>query len=123
MTIVITPDATLAANAPALAAFDRAGQAWSAHFTNNITINISAGLSSSFSDPTVIGNTSAVKFAMGYDQFRGYLLASAAKDPNDAIVASTPDNAHFTATLPPGITLNTIQNSNPENFPHHQGEL
>ena len=109
MLIVINPDATLSANAPALAAFDRAGQAWSAHFTNDITINISAGLSSSFSDPTVIGNTSAVKFAMGYDQFRGYLLASAAKDPNNAIVASTPDNAHFTATLPAGISLNTIQ--------------
>jgi hypothetical protein len=105
MNIAITPDATLANNAAALAAFDRAAADWSGRFTNDITINISAGLSSSFTDPHIIGNTSAVKFQSPYDFFRGWLQSSAAKDPNDGIVAAVPDLAHFSAALPTGISF------------------
>jgi len=105
MNIVITPDAGLAANPAALAAFNRAGAAWSSQFTNNITINISAGLSSDFVRPDIIGSTSSVKFQAGFDFFRSKIQASAAKEADDGIVAYVPDLAHFTATLPTGITL------------------
>src|SRR4051794_27946298 len=100
MVIVVTPDAGLAANPAAVAAFNRAGQAWSNIFTNNITINISAGLRTPFVTPAVIGNTSAVKFQAGYDFFMGKIKASAAAEADDGIVASLPDLAHFSATLP-----------------------
>ncbi|MBV8781519.1 MAG: NF038122 family metalloprotease [Phycisphaerae bacterium] len=105
MNIIITPDAGLSQNAPALTAFDRAANAWSSVFTNNITINISAGLSNSFSNPSIIGNTSAVKFRSTYDFFRNKIVASAANEPDDGIVASLPDAAHFNATLPAGFTF------------------
>ncbi len=55
MVIVVTPDAGLAANPAALAAFNRAGEAWSSKFTNNITINIAAGLTGGFA-PNHIGH-------------------------------------------------------------------
>ncbi|CAN5541625.1 hypothetical protein BH10PLA1_BH10PLA1_02270 [soil metagenome] len=105
MNIVITPDAGLAANPAALAAFNRAAAAWSSQFTNNITINISAGLSNNFVRPNIIGSTSSVKLQAGFDFFRGKLQASAAKEVDDGIVAYLPDLAHFNATLPTGITL------------------
>src|SRR3954453_21084996 len=87
MVIVVTPDAGLAANPAALAAMNRAAAAWSGAFTDNITINISAGLSNSFSDPNVLGHASPVKLQAAYDFFRGKILASAAAEPDDAIVA------------------------------------
>ncbi len=105
MTIVINPDAGLAANPAALAAFNRAAAEWTNAFTNNITITIDAGLSSSFSNASIIGHTSPVEFQANYDFFRGKLIASAAKDPNDSIVAYLPTVANFKATLPVGITF------------------
>jgi hypothetical protein len=114
MTIVVTPDAGLAANPAAVAAFGRAAQAWSNVFSNDITINISAGLSNSFSNPSVIGNTSSVKFQAGYDFFMGKIKASA--DADDGIVASLPDLAHFSATLPAGFTFNGSFISTKANF-------
>src|SRR4051812_31215861 len=98
MDIVVTPDAALAANPAAVAAFNRAGAAWSNVFTDDITINISAGFGT-FSNPSIIGNTAAVKFQSPYDFFRGYLIASAAAEPDDGVVALLPDAANFHATL------------------------
>jgi len=105
MIINVTPDAGLAANSAAVAAFDRAAIAWSSLFSNNITINIAGGLSNAFTSPNIIGNTSAVKFQAGYDFFRSKILASAAADPNDGVVAYIPDLAHFNTTLPSGFTF------------------
>jgi hypothetical protein len=104
MNVVITPTPDLAANPAALAAFNRAGQVWSSAFTDDITVNITGGFTT-FSDPSVIGNTSSVKFQSPYDFFRGWLLASAAAEADDAVVAHVPDLAHFSATLPAGFTF------------------
>jgi hypothetical protein len=105
MEIIITPDDTLAGNSAAMAAFNRAAQDWGGIFSNNITVNISAGMGTSFSSPNVIGHTSSVLFQSPYDFFRDKIAASAALEPDDGIVAYLPDLAHFTATLPAGFTF------------------
>jgi len=105
MNIVITPDAGLAANPAAMAAFNRAATSWSSVFTDNITINISAGLSNSFASPNIIGSTSSVRLQSSYDFFLGKIKASAAAEADDGIVAYAPDLAHFNATLPTGFTF------------------
>jgi hypothetical protein len=103
MNIVVTPDAGLAANPAAVAAFNRAAQTWANTFTYDITINIAAGLSSSFSSPNVSGSTSSVKMQAGNDFFRGKIMTAA--DADDGILASIPDLAHFSATLPSSVTF------------------
>ena len=104
MDFVITPGPALAANPAAVAALDRAAAAWSNAFSDDITVNISAGFGT-FSNPAVIGNTAAVKFQSPYDFFRGYLMASAAVEPDDGVVAFLPTAAQFHATLPAGFTF------------------
>jgi hypothetical protein len=104
MDIVVNPSPELAANPQAAAAFNRAANAWGGRFTNNITLHIDGGWSATL-DPGVIGHTSMPKYQAPYDFFRGFILSSAAKDSDDGIVASVPDLAHFTATLPTGFTF------------------
>lgn len=106
MVIVLTPDAGLSANPAALATFNRAAQSWSSKFTNNITVNIAAGLTGGFPSPNYIGNTSSVKFQANYDFFRGWIVAAAAGEADDAVVAALPTLAQFNKTLPAGITFN-----------------
>ncbi len=114
MNIVLTPDAGLAANPAAMAAFNRAASNWSGLFTNNITINISAGLSTSFVSPNIIGSTSSTNLQAPYDFFRGKIQASA--DADDGILASIPDLAHFNATLPSGFTFSGKFQATKANF-------
>lgn len=113
--IVVTPDAGLSANPAALAAFNRAGQAWSSRFTNPITINIAAGLTGGFA-PNHIGNASSVRLPAPYDFFRGKIVAAAAGEPDDAIVAALPTLAQFNKTLPPGIVFNGKFSATKANF-------
>lgn len=115
MVIVVTPDAGLSANPAALAAFNRAAQAWSSKFTNNITVNIDARLTGGFA-PNHIGNASSVKFQANYDFFRGKIVAAAAGEPDDAIVAALPTLAQFTKTLPAGIVFNGKFSATKANF-------
>jgi hypothetical protein len=111
MAIVITvmPDAGLSANPAALAAFNRAAQAWSSKFTNNITINIDARLTGGFA-PNHIGNTSSVMLSAPYTFFRDRIVASAATEPDDGIVAFLPTLNQFSATLPSGVTVRKADN-------------
>ena len=115
MLINVMPDAGLSANPAALAAFNRAAQAWSSKFTNNITINIDARLTGGFA-PNHIGNTSSVKFQANYDFFRGKIVAAAAGEPDDAIVAALPTLAQFNKTLPPSIVFNGKFSATKANF-------
>lgn len=115
MVITVMPDAGLSANPAALAAFNRAGQAWSSRFTNPITINIAARLTGGFA-PNHIGNASSVKFQANYDFFRGKIVAAAAGEADDAIVAALPTLAQFNKTLPPGIVFNGKFSATKANF-------
>jgi hypothetical protein len=108
--IVIVPGPGLASNAPALAAFNRAAQAWSGQFSDPITVTINADLRST--DPGgnpfpagVIGSTSSVTLQGGYDLIRNQMVADAQAQPpsaNNQIVSSLPTSGQFSANLPAG---------------------
>ncbi|HQY88423.1 MAG TPA: NF038122 family metalloprotease, partial [Tepidisphaeraceae bacterium] len=104
MTITIAPDTALAANPAALGAFNRAANDWSSRFSNNITINISAGLSGTL-NPGAIANANSVKFQAPFDFFRQKIVNAAAHEPDDAIVAHLPTLSQFNFTLPAGFTF------------------
>ena len=58
MIINLNPDIGLAANSAALAAFQRAANAWTSRFSDNFTININAGLAD-LGNPSVIGQANS----------------------------------------------------------------
>jgi hypothetical protein len=100
--IVINPGANLAANPTALAAFQRAGNAWASHFSDPITVTVDADLAPL--DPGVLGATQAVTVGTSYSQIRNQLVADASHDPDDSITASLPTT--FSAMLPTRTSLN-----------------
>ena len=73
-TININPGAELAANADALAAFNRAAAQWQTQFTDPISVNINADLSNL--GPGILGSTSMVVLAGAYDLIRNYMVFS-----------------------------------------------
>ena len=102
--ININPGPTLAGNAAALAAFNRAAQQWARYIADPITVNIDAELAN-MGSPTIIGSASVVVLVSGYNVVRDAMVADAADEPDDGIVASLPTFAEFTATLPAGFGL------------------
>jgi len=108
--IVINPGPGLAANPPALAAFERAAQSWEARFTDPITITIDADIKPLGAG--IIGNTSLVTLAGGYDFLRSVMIADAADEPSNGIVSFIPTGANFHAAVPgPVITPGHAQDS------------
>ena len=88
--IVINPGANLSANAPALAAFERAAQSWEAIFTDNITITVDADFGT-FTNPLTIGATSSVALQNSYDAVRSLIVADGLTgDDRDDVVAFLP---------------------------------
>jgi hypothetical protein len=102
--IVINPGVTLAANAAALAAFNRAAQSWEALIADPITITINADLAAL--GPGILGSASSVILAGGYNTIRNQVVTDALDEgADDALVTFLPTAALFTATLPTGGTL------------------
>src|SRR5262249_24841595 len=79
--IVINPNATLAANLSALAAFNRAAQQWAGFISDPITVTVDAGLGSLSAG--VIGSTQSVILQAGYNTIRNAQVADA--DADDGI--------------------------------------
>jgi hypothetical protein len=102
--IVINAGTTLAANQAALDSFNRAAAEWTSRITDNITVTINADLGT-FANNNIIGSSSSVNLQAPYDTFRNQMVADAANEPSNAIVASLPTSATFTATLAAGVTL------------------
>ncbi len=103
--IVINPNAALAGNAAALAAFNRAAAQWEARISDPITVVIDGNLSALA--PNVIGQASSVLYGVPYagvGGIRNGLIADASDEADDAIVNSLPNT--FTASLPVGFSLN-----------------
>jgi hypothetical protein len=100
--IVIAPGASLAANAAALAAFNRAAAAWESRISDPITITIDANLGVGFG---MIGSTSSVVLQGGFNEIRDHLVADAAGHASDSIIASLPTAEQFSAKVPDGVTL------------------
>src|SRR4051794_22150193 len=86
--LVIVPDPGLAANLPALAAFQRAAQQWANRISDPVLVTVNAGLAPL--GPGIIGSTSSVLVGSGYDVIRNRLVADSAGNPNKTIIASMP---------------------------------
>ncbi len=100
--IVINTGAGLAGNLAALAAFNRAAAAWGSLFSDPITVNIAADLVN-IAAPNVIGQTSAVVLQAGYTTIRDQMVADAADESDDAIVAALPTIGQLGAFVPTGF--------------------
>ncbi len=98
--IVIQAGSSLSGNAAALAAFNRAAQAWEARISNPVTITINADLASLGSG--IIGSASSVILQGEYSEIRDQLVSNATKP----ITASLPTAAQFSATVPAGTSYN-----------------
>jgi hypothetical protein len=101
-TTVINPGATLSlpAYADALAAFDRAAAQWSAFISDPITVNIDADFAPL--DTNVIGSTDSVMLQGGFNEVRDEMVADAADETDDGIVAFLPTHTQFRALVPTG---------------------
>ncbi len=101
--IIINAGSGLAGNAAALAAFNRAAQQWESFISDPITITIDADLGSL--GPGIIGSANSVALQGSYTLVRNALVADAADEADDGVVAFLPTAAQFTATIPLGSTL------------------
>jgi hypothetical protein len=102
--IVISPGASLAANAEALGAFNRAATTIGSMFTDPILVTVNADLQV-LGSPNVIGQTQSVLLQGGYTTIRNAMVADAANEADDAIVAALPTIAQFSATVLTGSSF------------------
>jgi len=103
--IVIHPGATLAANAAALAAFNRAAEQWEAYISDPITVDIDADLDS-LGFPGPLGVTLNTLAEVDYTTIRDAVVADAAAEADDGIVAALPTAAQLALLYPPGYSFN-----------------
>ena len=102
--IVLVPGPGLAANAAALAAFERAAARWEAVIADPIVVTINADFAD-IGNPAIIGQSSSVLLQGPYDAIRDAVVSDAAADGDDRIVAALPTAAQFAASLPAGFVL------------------
>jgi len=102
--IVLVPGPGLAANPGALAAFERAAAQWEALISDPIVVTIDADFAD-LGDPGIIGQASAVLLQGPFDLIRDAVVADAAGEGDDDVVAAMPTAAQFSAALPPGFGL------------------
>lgn len=102
--IVIQAGPTLAANAPALAAFNRAANLWESYISDPITVVVEADLAPL--GVGILGSTSSELLAGSFNTIRNAMVADAANELlDDAIVAALPTAANYTVTVPAGFGL------------------
>jgi hypothetical protein len=106
LTIDISAGAGLLAQPQALAAWERAASRWEAIFTDPITVTIAADLADL--GDGILGGTSSVFLKADYDVIRDAMVADAADELGDAIVASLPTAVEFSAFVPPGFFLDDL---------------
>lgn len=103
--IVLNPNQSLAGNAPALAAFQRAAFTWESFISNPIVVNLDVGLEVLAAN--VLGSASAVILQGGYDTIRNQMITSASSEADDGIVAALPTFAQSSFSLPAGFSIGT----------------
>jgi hypothetical protein len=103
-TIHLNPGAGLSGNSAALAAFTRAADAWGALLLDPVTIEINANLAN-LGNGFIVGQSSASLVSTGYTGLRSHMVADSADEADDAIVASLPTAAQFSAYVPNGSSL------------------
>ena len=106
LTININPTTALGSNQAALDAFERAADSWEALFTDDITVNIDANLASfGTGNQNIIGSALSSVATGPLNGIRDAMVADAASEPDDGIVANL---AGFNANqfaLPTGVTI------------------
>jgi hypothetical protein len=99
--IQINPGATLAGNAAALAAFERAAVQWESYISDPVTVVINADLASLGAG--IIGSTNNVFLQGSYPTIRNRMVLDAGDEADDGIVITLPASPSF--FLPPGFGL------------------
>ena len=97
--IIINAGAGLAANLPALAAFQRAAAQWESRIADPVTVNVNANLAPLGAG--ILGSTSSVNLLGDYPTIRGAMIIDAANEADDGIVASLPASMSF--AMPAGF--------------------
>src|SRR6185295_11031568 len=97
LTIILRASANLQANAPAMAAFTRAAQAWEGIITSPVTIYIDADVGpNNFGTPWedgVLGATSSPSISVGYTTVRSTLNAIANTAAKQAVYNALPQTS------------------------------
>jgi hypothetical protein len=78
-----------------------AGALWSKFITDPITVTIAV----SFGETQGLASASTTLYGYPFDTIRNAMVADAANEADDAIVASLPTFANFNATKPDGVTV------------------
>jgi hypothetical protein len=104
MTITLNADPGLAGNAAALAAFQRAATTWTNIFTDPISVTIDAGLAN-LGNPNVIGQAGSQLVGASYTTVRNAMVADAADEASNGIVAFLPSAANYFVQINSGFTL------------------
>lgn len=102
--ITVNAGASLAANTAALNAFNRAATRLGAYFADPVTIHVDADFGG-VGSPDLAAVTSPTLLQGSYNTVRGLLVADAADEADDAIVAALPTAGQFVAYVPQGISL------------------
>ena len=95
----------LASNPAALAAFDRAAQQWENLFADDITVEINADLTDTFTNPNIIGGASSVIVCSSFNNMRDALVNDAANELDDGVVAGLANVTTGQFTLPTGYSM------------------
>ncbi len=101
--VVITAGNSLQANAPALAAFERAAATWESYISDPVTVNINADVLN-LGAPTILGQASSVMFVGGHNVIRNAMVADGVGESDDGVVALLPTAAQMSFTTAPGMT-------------------
>ena len=99
--IVLNANESLAGNAPALAAFQRAAATWESFISNPIVVNLDVGLESLAAN--VLGSASPVVLEADYDTIRNRMVAASLSEADDGIVAALPTFGQSSFSLPTGL--------------------
>ena len=101
--VVINAGTSLQANAPALAAFERAAATWESYLSDPVTVNISADVLN-LGSSSILGQASSVMLAGGHDLIRNAMVSDSAGENDDGMVALLPTAAQMSFTTAPGMT-------------------
>ena len=101
--VVINAGTALQANAPAMAAFERAAATWESYLADPVTVTIDADVLN-LGSSTILGQASSVMLAGGHDLIRDAMVADSAVDFDDGVVSLLPTAAQMSFTTAPGMT-------------------
>lgn len=97
--IEINPVGSLNGNTAALNSFNRTAAQRESHISDDITVNIDAGLSAALG-PNIIGQTSTTLLINSYTFIRDAMVFDSFDEPDDWIVSYLPTASQFSALVP-----------------------